>query len=269
MQGQVAHLLADKARLTAEAATASALSQQWQQRHEQLLESSNTAAATAAAAAALSAATAAPALDDDELLDSIWPTRPRLTWADGPAACATAFESFWRASRVTISRGEALWADKKKRAALRLYKEAVSALCVQLPEDNCTLLTALFASAAEAETHLAAEAPAKAAFTLKRALDEFVVGVVAVANAQRAEAGLPPLDNDTSTSSPSPAVLSSPASSSARQAAISSRRDLASSTGAGRVRPPADGVEVRGGDFMSSLRIAELEVEVEDLRRWV
>lgn len=196
--------------------------------------------------------------DDEPLGDGlIWPARPRVSWADGPAACADAFEAFLRASRQTLSRGEALWADRKKRAALRLYENAGRALRAQLPEEDCALWEAIFGAVAAADEHTAAEAPAKAAFALRRALEDFSTRVVPEIRALRAKAGLSPRGDLLD-------AVHTPAHASARQArAVGSKDELLPRGAAAGGGGAADS----SGNIMASLRIAELEIEVEDLRK--
>ena len=295
LQGQIAQLLADKARLAAEAAAATALSHEWQHQHEQIRESSSAAmaeavaAATAAAVAAAAAtttpasargtpaaATAAPAEDDDAVADALWLPRQRVAWSDGPAACAEAFEGLLRAARHTLVRGETLWATKKKRAALRLYQTAVGSLVSSLPREDCSLWTALSAAAAAAEEFSAANAPAKVALTLKRSIDEFIAALGPEINALRAKAGLQALDLVVD------AVPASSQRSLAGSAAVSgaasgreSKSEAPRSGGVSALHAPVGPTvsvlsAAAAGDAMSQqLRVAELEMEVEDLRRCV
>jgi hypothetical protein len=268
-------VLAGKARLTAEAAASAALLQELKQSH---------AAAAASHTSGLPPIAQLPLRIDEDSSAPLWPPRVRVAWADGPVACAEAFEGFWRCARLTISRGEALWADKKKRPALRLYQEASAALRAQLPTEDCSLWSDMAAAVDAADAHITAEAPAKAAFALKRAIDSFSVNIVAEINALRVKGGLLPLDLDTTSPSMRSPTIGAGGGTARSKAApvgrkgdggadgpetspltplVSARSPLGSPASSAVTGIASSG----GGDLMASVRIAELEVEVEELKR--
>jgi len=76
----------------------------------------------------------------------------------------------------SVKLGEAMWVEKKKRQALKLYEQEAADIVAALPPES-GLRESLAAAVAAGAERIAEAQPAKAAFVLKQAIEQFIADV--------------------------------------------------------------------------------------------